>query len=494
MVNPLDAAIRWIAPGWALRRSIARLQIVEVERLGAYRGAEHLRPDRRRSSYGGTSADWAQEQSYDRRQLVERAQQLERDSLIAEALLSASVQNVVGCGFKLQAHSGDPDWNTQAEALWSDWTEREADSRGISTFDELLALAFRSYLRDGDVGAVLEEDGRLRFVESSEIASREGGIRIGRGVDGIDLDERGRPTRYWIAADQRTPYSDRRLQGEFIEVPADQILFLARRQRLSQTRGISAFSGATWIIEQIDGQIEAVTVAARMAACFGIVLKRAARLPITNTITDGAGNTRKNLHLEPGSILEIDPGESIEQVAPQHPSTSFESSVRLLIRFVARPFGLPLEVALADFSQSNYSSSRGALLQAWQGWRCHQKLLKRFCSRVYAWKLAGWTAAGVLPARADALAHMWMAPGWQWVDPQAEIQAGMAAIDAGFDTATNIAARNGLDYEEIILGRERELAFAEEHGVELSRSNLTREPRSATPPSSAPPGPAVSPA
>lgn len=476
-MNWFDRAIAAVAPGWALQRSIARAQLGEVARLGAYRGATHERYDRDAPTYRGASADWTQEQAYDRRELVDRAQDLERKSILADAVLEASTLNVVGHGFRLQCQTDDVGWNAAVEERWREWGEHEADSRGIAPLDDLLALTYRSYLRDGDVGAVLQSDGQVRLVESDEISSRAGPFRPDAGVDGIDLDERGRVLRYHVNADARGGYVDRRLQGKQIDVDAKDMLFIARRQRLGQTRGISAFAGVSWILDQIDGQIEAVTVAARMAACFGLVLKRAARFPGTQTVVDSAAITRKKLRLEPGAMLEIDPGESVEQINPTHPAQAFPPMIQLLARLVGRPFGLPLEVILLDFSQSNYSSSRGALLQAHKTWGRDQGKLARFLEAIFAWRLAAWVREGEIPFREDWRAHVWLRPGWQWVDPQAEVQAGLAAIDAGLDTASAIAARGGQDFEELILQRERELAFARKHGVDLARSNVTRDVR-----------------
>ena len=481
----LERIIAARSPGWALRRAAARRALADVESLSAYRGANHNRWDRSLPAFQGTSADWEQEHGYARRDLVDRARQLERNSVLAHAMLEASTLNVVGEGFRLQVHSDDLGWNEAVEQRWAAWAARDADSRGLCTLNELLALTYRSKLRDGDVGAIMNTDGTLRLVESDEIATPEGAFRPDKGVDGIDLDENGRPKAYHIIRTTQ-PYGDRRTYAHEADViPAERVLFLPRRQRLGQTRGISAFAGVSWIFDQIDGQIESVTVAARMAACFGLIFKREARFDPTGLgkVTDEHGKSRKNLGASPGMFIELDPGESIEQVQPTHPHTNFGEFIRLLTRLCSRPFGLPLEVALLDFSQSNYSSSRGALLQAWQTWRCEQAALKRFMSRIFAWKLAEWVRSdlGAGPKK-GADKHAWMTPGWQWVDPTKEIQAAMMAVEAGFDTASSVAARHGYDFEENMTARARELEIAKRNGIKLAKSTLTRDEEPPAPP------------
>lgn len=483
-MSALERIIRTVSPAWAVRRAAARAQLDELERFSAYRGAEHRRWDRAPPAWRGTSANWEQEQGYDRRELVDRSRQLQRSSVLAQALLEASTLSVVGCGFPLQASSSSPALNEDAEGLWRDWAERGADSRSMSTLDELAALWHTSRNRDGDVGIVLQPDGTIRSVESDEIATLEGPFRPDKGVDGIDLDRNGRPLQYWVVADANQGYSDRRSQGPVVAIPPERMLFWSRRQRLGQTRGIPALSAVAWILDQIDGQIEATTTAARMAACFGLIFKREARFNASGlggltTATDSHGQERKRLGLEPGQFMELDPGESIEQINPTHPSTDFAAFIRLLTRLVARPFGLPLEIALLDFSEATFSSSRGALLEAWKTWRRDQAALKRILSRLYAWQLARWVESGKLRGSLpeDLGAHLFHAPGWQWVDPTKEVQAAALAIELGLDTRTNVAARQGLHYEDIITARAREDALAEAAGVALSKSTLSRDPR-----------------
>ena len=220
-----------------------------------------------------------------------------------------------------------------------------------------------------------------------------------------------------------------------------------------------------------------------MAACFGLIIKREPRFSAANltTVTDSHGQSRKKLGLEPGSYIELEPGESIDQIKPEHPSTDFAAFIRLLARLVGRPFGLPLEVALLDFSESTFSSSRGALLEAWKTWRRDQAMLKRLLSRIYTWKLAEWVASGKLRGALpdDLGAHVFHAPGWQWVDPVKELTAALMAVEAGIDTRSNICARQGLDYEDVIAGRAREDEIAERAGVEIARSTVTRDPMQA---------------
>lgn len=454
------------------------------ERLSSYRGAQATRLDKPSPSARGASPDWTLEREYDRRDLVDRARQLERNSVLAEGMLSRSTEAVVGNGFGLQAKSADEVWNKDVEAKWKAWCESGADVRGLCSFGELLALVFRSFLRDGDVGAVLLSTGQIRVVESDEIASPTGYLRPNM-VDGVELNESGRPIAYHVIRNPRVLAVDRRGLPNHTVVPAENVLFLARRRRAGQTRGVSAFAGVTWILDQIDGNIEAVTVAARMAACFGVVLKRKSRGAGLDTVTGADGIARRKLRVEPGSFFEVEPDEDVKQIQANQPTTNFPDFLNTLARVAAIPFGLPVEILMMNFEKTNYSNARAALLQAFKVWREHQGRLKAFCTRVYLWWLLRQIEAGEVSARADALEHGWLTPGWQWIDPQAEIQTTLAAIDSGLETRAQALMRLGFDPEEQYAQIRKEQPIAKELGLDV-RSTLTRD--KLPPPEAKPPG------
>lgn len=468
----LDDFVAWLSPRMALERESYR-RALKLQTEG-YRGASHTRLGS--DNVVGGRADYHSEATGHRRELVERARALERSSVLAEGLLSRATENVVGEGFRLKPMSKSDIFNRQVEELWKDWCEYEADVRGLDTFNSLLATTYRSWLRDGDVGTVLLSDGNLQMIESDQITNPGGSYVPSREyVDGVKLDRRGKPISYHVVSDP-DPLFVSVQQGEAIDIPAEYFLFLARRQRHGQTRGLSAFAGVTWLLEQIDGSIEATVVAQRMAACVGLVLKRNTKLSGLTTTTDAAGNARRKLAMEPGAILELYPDEEMDQINPTQPGTNYKEFISLLGRLVGVPFGLPLEVSMLDFSQVNYSSARSSLLQAQKVWRCHQQMLQRYCSRIYRWKVVEWVRQGKLRNPSDALAHSWVTPGWAWVDPQKELIADLAAVDAGIKTLTEVVQGRGGVFEDNVRIRGEELKLLDAAGVPRVLSTQTRDP------------------
>jgi lambda family phage portal protein len=464
-------ALSALSPTWRVEN--AKADFI-AEELASFRNAQNTRISGRPIAQEGR-ADFHLEVGYDRRELVDRARQLERNSVIAEGMLSRAVENVVGTGYGLQCQTKSESWNEAVEEKWEKWCRDGADVRGLNTFGELTALSYRSWLRDGDVGLIKLADGHVQSVESDQIANPMGNIPSRDQIDGVNLDERGRPLSYLVVKDPDPQWASVRFGQEFATVPAKDFLFLARRNRLGQTRGLSAFANCSWLIDQIDGMIEATTVSARMAACVGLVITRQTRASGLSQTTDSAGNTRRGMTIEPGMIAEIGQGDSVTTVNPHQPNQNFADYIAVLGRLVALTFGLPLEVAFLDFSRTNYSSARAALLQAHLVWEQHQEMMCRFTSDVFAWWLMREIKAGRISARRDALKHSWTTPAWAWIDPDKELKAALAAIDCGLDTYTNVAKTQRRNFKAMQHIRAQEDALKTELGLPLTRSPMTRD-------------------
>lgn len=473
MGERLDALIGFFSPRWGAERSAWR-----TAQSLTYRAARSTRTDRG-VSVGG-SADFHLEAGYEREKILTRARELERDNAIASGILDRAVDNVVGTGMKLQARSADAKWNTKAETLFAEWAAA-CEVRGLFGFNELQRMVYRSLLRDGDVATIKLGSGQLQAIEGDLIASPSSSQLSNRMVDGVELDGAGRPTRFWLIDEskQETRNNAGRsaLQGT-IPKDARDVLFLARRKRLGQTRGEPAFAQSASLFDQIDGHIEAVVTAARIAACFGVLLKRPGGYPGLDTSPSSSGTIeRRDFRMEPGMVKMLEPGEEVATLSPAQPTQNFPDFLATIGRLLGLPFGLPLELVFLDFSKTNYSSARASLLQAYRKFRGDQAYFsEHWLSPIFCWKVQEWMRDGRLGRRDDALVHAWIPPGWQWIDPKAEADGHLLAIDAGLRTVGEIVAESGRDFEELLEARSRELKAMKAAGIPEVRSVGTRDP------------------
>lgn len=478
ITETLDRVIGVVSPSWAVERRMARAALANAEKLISYRSSIPTREDP--SVFArGTSADWNLELGFDRRKQVDRARQLERDNPIAELLLNLSQHTVVGDGFRLKIKTEDEEWNKRAEDLFFEWANGiDCDERGLLTFNELIAMTWRSYCRDGDVGLVMLENGCIRPIESDEISAPEGGYFRPNMVDGVELDARGRLKTFHVF--QPTPgilWSDRRLAPSRLEIPAEQVIFLANRTRFGQTRGLTKFNQLFRPIEQLDGTIEGVMVAHRMAACFGLIVRRSSPWGFgAPQRPDSSGVNRGQIHIEPGAITRVDPGEDIVQVKPEHPGSGFGELTSLLSRMASSGFGFPLEILFYNFSSSNFSNTKAAIGQMHETAKPKQSFMARAATKLKNWKILHFIEEGKLKKRPDALKHVWFPPRIRLVDKKEEIQAGMLEIEGGMNTRTRFLGELGIEFEEIAKELAQEKKILKREGVEVSRSTLSRDP------------------
>jgi lambda family phage portal protein len=116
---------------------------------------------------------------------------------------------------------------------------------------------------------------------------------------------------------------------------------------------------------------------------------------------------------------------------------------------------MTFEALTGDLGEANYSSARVGLLE----FRRRAEMLQRNLIEAQLmrplWRrwidlsvLAGEIAADAAQL-ADYRAVRFVPPGWQWVDPQNEVQADIAAIQAGLKSREEVVAGRGRDIDDL---------------------------------------------
>jgi capsid protein len=132
---------------------------------------------------------------------------------------------------------------------------------------------------------------------------------------------------------------------------------------------------------------------------------------------------------------------------------------------VAASLRYPYELLAKQFT-NNFSGGRLALIDGRITFKCWQHvLIDRVLRKLWARFVDQCVFQGALPIdvvryeenRAHFLNHQWIPPGWPWVDPDKEVKADVAAIEAGLTTQTESLASRGRDFDETLQQIEREL-------------------------------------
>lgn len=479
----LDRAIAYIAPEKALRRQRARKQLELSSTL--YRGADSSR----------LLADWILGQSnstpdsWELSTLRERSRDLNRNDPVASGATETMSTNIVGQGLRPQSKLradmlGITDdrasrLQQQAEAAFQKWT-RFADSANRLNFDEIQFLAIRKIIEDGEIFALpgwAKEPWRS-FGRVIELAESERCVSTNMDFDqGIRLGGRGQPLAYSFA----NPVSRGSFSVSYTEIPAfdskgrPKVLHVFPSRRVGQLRGVPFFAPAIGFFKHLSDYLEAEVVAARVAACLAVFVTQADPYQGLNTrqsTIDTSGNRIQSI--EPGMVEYLGIGESINVVDPKRPGDGFGPFLEGVLRLVGVSLGLPYELILKDFSKTNYSSARAALLEGrrhfinWRSW-----FAAKFCQPIWELVLEEACYRDELEVSPDDFMRMkseycrcsWIGGAWGWVDPVKEVESSKLAIDYGLSTLAEECAGQGRDWEEVQDQRAREQGKLNELGL-----------------------------
>lgn len=432
-----------------------------------------------------TPANWTLQR------LREYSRDLNRNDPIAAGATDTLGINIVGRG--LQPQSGlradrlgiskerARELQRQAESIWELWKPM-ADSANRLDFDELQFLALRKVVEDGEVLALpvwADEPWRplsraIELLESDRLTT-VGATTITGKETGIDVGPRGEPLFYnFTKIDPTKGISQYGSGTERVAARDEQgrprVLHLFHAKRPGEIRGYPFFTPAITLFQDLADGIEAKVVAYKAAACMAVFITQAAEYGGAAAVTGQETDTARNLEdLEPGEIRYLKMGESVNVVDSKKSAEDFAVFVEKVQRIIGVSLGLPYELVAKDFSKTNYSSARAALLEGrrmfmyWRAW-----LAAKFCQPNWELVLEEAVLRGMWEIRprdfyanrAEYLRAAWMGGGWGWVDPVKEVGASLAAILAGLSTHAKELAAQGEDFEEIFeqLAREREFA------------------------------------
>jgi lambda family phage portal protein len=143
-----------------------------------------------------------------------------------------------------------------------------------------------------------------------------------------------------------------------------------------------------------------------------------------------------------------------------------------VLRAISAALGLPYELVAKDFSKTNYSSARAALLEARRFFRCRQEwIARKLCQPSWnmlmeeAFLMGEWDVPNFYENILDWCRVKWIAPGWQWVDPVKEVESSLNAIKGHLSTLADECASQGRDWEEVLEEEAREQKKKDELGI-----------------------------
>ena len=253
-------------------------------------------------------------------------------------------------------------------------------------------------------------------------------------------------------------------------IDASEIIHLYIKSAPQQTRGVPWLFAAISRLNMLGAYEEAELIASRVAACkLGFITnKEGTEYEGDELASDGS----QLENAEPGQFKELQPGQEVKSFDPQHPNSSFAEFHRAMMRGASVAGGVAHHSLTGDLSQVNYSSARIALLAERDTYLNLQAWFKdNYSDNLFAdWlEMAMLSGQVALPvAKFDKFNRpTWRGRRWSWVDPQKEVAAYEAAVNAGFTSITKVIEEMNGDetFEDIISERKREVEMMKAAGV-----------------------------
>lgn len=443
----------------------------------------------------------------DQDMLVARSRDLDRNNGVAAGTFQTLQDNTVGIGLRL---SSMPDyralgktldwaeaWSRDVESLWRTWAETCAcDAAGKLNFASMTQLVFRSALQNGEALALplwlprneTPFNTCIQLVETDRLSNPRFAFPTQTLRGGVETDPYGKPQAYYIRTFDNAVglfyYTYGALSWEWERIPAEtsfgrkRVLHILAQERVDQTRGKPLLAPVIEQFRMLDAyqrtELQSSIVNSLVAGIIETPLDPAGITEMMggdpNKYLDKKADYR--IQLEGGTFIPLYPGDKMTPFTPSRPAPQFANFVEAVARQIGVAAGLPYELVMKDFSKTNYSSARAALLEAWRFFINRRVWLSTYwAAAVYKLWFEEAVNAGMIEAPdfyANApyyLRAKWIGPGRGWIDPVKEAEAAQIRMATMISTLENECAEQGLDWNEVLEQRALETARLKQLGL-----------------------------
>lgn len=493
---------------------------------GAHHGASYSLRDVAgwNASRGSADADLLP----DLPELQYRARDIRRNNGFAHGIVQTAVDNVVGTGLRLSAQPDylalqridkrfnkdwADEWGAQYESLFHEWWWSTACHAGDTLTGDMLTeqVLFSKFDNGGSLTLPLwipnRGDGfstKLQTVEIDRLSNPNDAPNTTNLRGGIEFDDFGVPLYYnirrghpgdlffymsvapsmtWERIPRRTRFGRLRVIHDFDGDRAD------------QTRGKPLLSAVLDQFKNLDRYVKAEIQAALMnAMIWGAIttpLEHEEIVELFKGDEDKYMKARSDhaVRMQAGTLATLFPGDKLESFMPQRPAAQFGVFTKNVERIISVGADMPYELAKKDFSDSNYSNTRAAMLEAWRSFsRRRDRLGAGWLDPINGLFMEEMVNAGRIEApryyefRRAYQRCTYIGPGRGYVDKTKEVTGDLLSLAGNTNTLQRICAEQGLHWREVQDQRATERRYAASLGLpEVDPKSLTSGRGSAGP-------------
>jgi len=443
------------------------------------------------------TADWVTEQGsinneikQAHTQLLSRARDLAKNNDYVRGFLKRCVTNIIGPdGFKLQMRavlaSGEPDEvvNVELENKFDEWSKRENCTvhKNLSWI-EVQKLMVNQWKRDGNIllrkvtGKSAQNDFKfsLELLEVDLLDTEmneqlKGGNAV---ILGIEFNNWKQPVAYYFKSNTAADEISRNFYGYAREnvkrIPASEIIHHFTRDHSNQLIGVTALAQSMLTFHDLQGYDQAAIINARAGASkMGFIQTQANQMPVpyTGDSEDESGNVISNFGF--GEIEQLPAGLEFKGWDPTYPQGEYPNFVKHILRRMATGLGVAYANWVGDLEAVNFSSMRSGLLDERDNWKDDQSSFREgvlipIFNEWLKWAMVSGSAAVPYSEYKRVNQPEFIGRRWDWVDPRADIEAKVLAINNNIITLSDVMAEQGYDFNDYIRRRKKELGQLKE--------------------------------
>lgn len=399
----------------------------------------------------------------------DRSRDMQRNEWSGAANTRIWTTNVIGTGIVPRPRTKILALKAKINKLWRQWVP-DADADQVLDFYGMQALAARSWFSSGEVfGRVRPRrlsDGltvpmQVQILEADMCPLLDAdvypGLPAGNVIrQGIELSPIGRRVAYWFwkkhPGDKESSIDATMLS----RVPAADVFHIYEVLRPGQLRGVPEMASIIVKLKNIADFDDAVLTKQHLSNLFTLFVTKAMPSGANDVMTGlpYSGSLDEPIAgLEPGSSMELLPGEDVKFSSPPDAGATYSDYMRTQYLGAAAGTGTPYELLTGDLKDVSDRTLRIIINEFHRLCEVRQwhMFIPQMCAKVHAaWvdyaQLAGELSATEAKTAKDV---EWAPQAWAYIHPVQDVQAKVVEVAAGFRSRTSVISERGYDPDDI---------------------------------------------
>lgn len=399
--------------------------------------------------------------------LRNQSRYLEENHDLMVAVLDDLVNNVIGTGaaiqpmVKLKSGQLATETNRELSEAFEEWSEYPEASNELG-WESTQRLSARYMFRDGELffQMIGKQSYRyltpvpfvLQLIEPDYIPFwlTDESRNI---THGIERNSYGAPIAFHVLEEHpgESLYFPADIIGKTRRVSVQRMRQIKNSRRLNQARGVPIGHSIIERLRDTKDYEESERIAAKIASNQAAAITK--DLGVAGANVDSQTHDRV-LEMQAGTIFELNPGESIENIGQNRPNEKLIDFRNAMLRAVAGGSGTRFSSIARDYS-GTYSSQRQELVEGAVGYRGHFAYLR---SKYYKpiWRRFVEQAVFSGAVRVQPGVDMrtitraeFRPPALPWIDPQKEAAAWKILREITVESASEIMRQRGRDPQRV---------------------------------------------